>query len=128
MGAQTCSNCGKRFYITSAGWGYAYSGKYTCSYRCMREMRENDVTKEQKQEIRRLLAEGLGTQEVAEKTGTTVKVVGGIKGQMRIQKQPDAPDSNPRTTNDLDQMVISLIRDMVDLIKAIYGGQHDPTD
>lgn len=69
MSVERCACCGKDFEKNAGGWGYAYNGSYTCSYRCMRKMKEEDqVTEEQKKIVDEL--EGKMTaQEIAEKAG-----------------------------------------------------------
>ena len=55
-----CENCGTKIFIGAQGWGYAYDGKYTCTYKCMREMRRRDrmlMQEEKKPEVDRLAAE-----------------------------------------------------------------------
>lgn len=41
---KTCPACGKRFSITCTEqeWGYAYGGRLTCTYHCMRDMERKD--------------------------------------------------------------------------------------
>lgn len=69
MSVERCACCGKDFEKNAGGWGYAYNGSYTCSYRCMRKMKEEDqVTEEQKKIVDEL--EGKMTvKEIAEKAG-----------------------------------------------------------
>lgn len=69
MSVERCACCGKEFEKNAGGWGYAYNGSYTCSYRRMRKMKEEDqVTEEQKRIVDEL--EGKMTaQEIAEKAG-----------------------------------------------------------
>lgn len=86
MTIHTCPNCGKAFLVYGQ-WGYAYDGKYTCSYKCMRAMRSADMngeeinmplkkgqtprrlTEDEKQQIRKLRESGLTYREIAEKVG-----------------------------------------------------------
>lgn len=44
---RTCAKCRKTFYLTCREdmWGYAYDGKLTCSYSCMRAMERDDKPK-----------------------------------------------------------------------------------
>ena len=44
MMVRTCPMCGKtfEFYCDESEWGYAYDGKLTCSYHCMRDYERAD--------------------------------------------------------------------------------------
>jgi DNA-binding NarL/FixJ family response regulator len=128
MAIKKCANCGNAFFIPQTGWGYAYDGHYTCTYHCMREMRRNDMTDEQKHEVLKLLEEGLSAPEIAEKVGVTGKAVGAIKASLVRKGMAEAPVEAPvveeqtqqRELSETDRMVLILIRDMLDLIKVIY--------
>ncbi len=67
---QFCAYCGKAFQVFGGVWGYAYGGLYTCSYKCMRAMKEEDsVTEEQKRIVDELEGKGLTAREIAAKAG-----------------------------------------------------------
>lgn len=67
---QFCAYCGKAFQVFGGMWGYAYGGMYTCSYKCMRAMKEEDsVTEEQKRIVDELEGKGLTAKAIAEKAG-----------------------------------------------------------
>ena len=67
---QFCAYCGKAFQVFGGVWGYAYGGMYTCSYKCMRAMKEEDsVTEEQKRIVDELEGKGLTAKAIAEKAG-----------------------------------------------------------
>lgn len=70
MTPMKCARCGKKFLKTSLGWGYAYGGKYACSYKCMREMEKeaSKVTQDEKTRIDELAAQGLDSAQIAEET------------------------------------------------------------
>jgi len=145
-----CAYCGKYFRVTNSGWGYAYGGLYTCSYHCMRAMREEDVTEtmpmtqEKKERIDQLEEAGLGYEEIAKEIGMrTQQVVGYIGAKKRHgrkaekqtedagvteEKQEKKPEMPPRETRveirDLDgtaDRVLRMMEDMLEVIRKIYG-------
>lgn len=101
MGAMNCAWCGKAFTITSAGWGYAYAGRYTCSYRCMRKMEEEDsVTEEQKRIVDELEGKGLTAKAIAEQAGVNPQNVYDYQRKKRqeaggAERQDGGPEEKP---------------------------------
>ena len=98
MSVERCACCGKAFEKNAGGWGYAYNGSYTCSYRCMRKMKEEDqVTEEQKKIVDEL--EGKMTaQEIAEKLGVNRQNVHGYQAAKRKKAagtQTEKPAEKP---------------------------------
>jgi len=84
-GSMTCAYCGKRFRV-AGGWGYAYGGLYTCSYKCMRKMKEEDsVTEEQKKIVDELEGTGLTAKEIAEKAGVNPQNVYDYKARKKAK-------------------------------------------
>jgi hypothetical protein len=87
---EICANCGKPFMVYGDQWGYAYAGKRTCTYRCMRLMRARDIieyetgdiwmsknhflTDEEKEQIRVLRGQGLTYRKIAERLGGAVNM------------------------------------------------------
>jgi len=53
--------------MVRGGWGYAYDGLYTCSYKCMRAMRAEDLAGPQKREVKHM--EGFEPFEMKPKRG-----------------------------------------------------------
>ena len=129
-----CAYCGKMFRITAAGWGYAYDGLYTCSYSCMRAMqREDGMDEKQKEEVQRLMDEGMNAREIAEKLQINPKAVGGyVAGKMRGKTSAAVDFSVPAKPEmminggqpageDVRMAVVRLIQDMLDVLKRLYG-------
>jgi len=126
-----CAKCGKKFLKTSLGWGYAYGGKYACSYKCMREMEKEDtnVTEDEKKKATELSAQGVDNAQIAEELNVSRQAVGaylGRKGrrpEAEIETVPEtvkaAPEGPKTDTDELAQMVIALMTDMVEILKRI---------
>ena len=86
-----CAYCGKAFQVIGGVWGYAYGGLYTCSYKCMRAMKEEDsVTEEQKRIVDELEGKGLTAKAIAEKAGVNPQNV----FDYRRRKKLDAAAGN----------------------------------
>lgn len=92
------------------------------------------MTKEQKDKAFEMLEEGHSTQEIAEALGVTGNVIGGMKAQLARKakgkderREPKAEETiTPMITEEkrlgeTDQLVVKLIRDMLDVIRKIYG-------
>lgn len=96
MSVERCACCGKDFEKNAGGWGYAYNGSYTCSYRCMRKMKEEDqVTEEQKKIVDEL--EGKMTvKEIAEKAGVNKQNVYDYKRRKAAGTQAEKPAKKPK--------------------------------
>ena len=105
---ETCAYCGKAFLVYGNVWGYAYGGLRTCSYRCMRKMKEEDsVTEEQKRIVDELAGQGLTARAIAEKAGVNPqnvydyqarkrKEAGGEPQEKPAKKAPEkAPERTP---------------------------------
>ena len=130
-----CAYCGKQFRITASGWGYAYSGMYTCSYKCMRAMEREDnismMTDEQKKAVEQLRGEGLNATQIADRLQISAKAVGGyISGKMHGKQEsasitlpvPQLEISNEQpVSEDIRAAVVHLIQDMLDVLKKVYG-------
>ena len=131
-----CAYCGKQFRITASGWGYAYSGMYTCSYKCMRAMEREDgirmLTDEQKKAVEQLRGEGLRATQIADRLQVSAKAVGGyISGKMHGKQDtagsitlpvPQLEISNEQpVSKDVRAAVVHLIQDMLDVLKKVYG-------
>ncbi len=131
-----CAYCGKMFRITTAGWGYAYDGHYTCSYSCMRAMEKEDgirmLTDEQKKAVEQLRGEGLKASQIADRLQVSAKAVGGyISGKMHGKQEtvgsitlpvPQLEISKDQpVSDDVRLAVVRLIQDMLDVLKRLYG-------
>lgn len=128
-----CAYCGKEFRITTAGWGYAYDGHYTCSYSCMRAMQREDgmaVTDEQKMAVDAMMADGKSFDEICEALGTDRKNIrayyGARRKKIRNESQAEKPVPDPvpdqlPVNDDVRLAVIYLIQDMLDVLKRLYG-------
>lgn len=126
-----CAKCGKKFLKTSLGWGYAYGGKYACSYKCMREMEneDTDVTEDEKRKAVELNALGVDNAQIAEELNVSRQAVGaylgrkGRRAEAEIEAAPDtvkaAPEEPKTDADELAQMVIALMTDMVEILKRI---------
>lgn len=119
-----CAKCGKKFLKTSLGWGYAYGGKYACSYKCMREMEKEDtnVTEDEKKKATELSAQGVDNAQIAEELNVSRQAVGAYLGRKdrRAKAELDIAPEEPKTdTDELAQMVIALMTDMVEILKRI---------
>ena len=123
-----CAYCGKHFRITAAGWGYAYSGRYTCSYGCMRAMEREDadLTDEMKKQADQMMAEGKSFDEISQALGANPRELKGYYGG-RIRKvrngtkAAEEPQEAPAVSEDVRAAVIALIRDMLEVLKRLYG-------
>lgn len=125
-----CAYCGKQFRVTSAGWGYAYGGMYTCSYKCMRAMEREDadMTDVQKQQVEQLMADGKSYEEISQALGASTKELKGYYGG-RIRKvrnearaqAAEEPQAAPAVSEDVRAAVVALIQDMLDVLKRLYG-------
>lgn len=127
-----CAYCGKQFRITAAGWGYAYGGMYTCSYKCMRAMKREDagMTDEQKQQVEQMMADGKSYEEISQALGASTKELKGYYGgrirKLRNENQSEKPIPNPvpdqlPAGDDVRLAVVRLIQDMLDVLKRLYG-------
>lgn len=127
-----CAYCGKMFRITTAGWGYAYDGHYTCSYSCMRAMEREDagMTDEQKTAVDAMMADGKSFDEICESLGTDRKNIrayyGARRKKLRNENQAEKPIPNPvpdqlPAGDDVRLAVVRLIQDMLDVMKRLYG-------
>lgn len=126
-----CAKCGKKFLKTSFGWGYAYDGKYACSYKCMRELEKEDtkVTEDEKRKAVELNALGVDNAQIAEELNVSRQAVGaylgrkGRRAEAEIEAAPDtvkaAPEEPKTDADELAQMVIALMTDMVEILKRI---------
>ena len=112
-----CARCGKKFIMTSAGWGYMYGGKYACSYKCMREMEREDagVTEEEKKRAEEMDAQGMDAGQISEELKVSRHAVAAYLGSRRrkLEAAKDAPDE------DLKLMAIRLMDDMMEILKRI---------
>ncbi len=128
-----CARCGKEFRVGPGGWGYAYGGLYTCSYSCMRAMEREDVKNmlpdDQKQQVDLLYAAGKPIKEIAEALGADFSSVRAyIAGQSEknkaMKQKAKAEESAPEAAgvpDDVKALVVSLIQDMLDVLKKLYG-------
>lgn len=128
-----CANCGKEFRITYAGWGYAYGGHYVCSYSCMRAMEREDcgMTDEQKAAIDRMVGEGKSPQEISAAIGADIRGVNGyISAARRKLGRQAAEGAEVRSAESTAaaaeadgtrDTVVRLIRDMLEVLKKLYG-------
>lgn len=145
-----CACCGKKFEVTHTGWGYAYGGRYTCTYNCMRQLEKEDegrMTQEQKDQVSRLLEEGVTAADIANRLGIKTQAVydfksrilkkaeqkGGKPEQKQEKPAPVMPEKKaeaPRPAEkkqepvkrpEPDGTLIGLICDMMELIKRAYG-------
>ena len=125
-----CARCGKKFLKTSLGWGYAYGGKYACSYKCMREMEKEaaKVTQDEKTRIDELAAQGIENAQIAEQMNMSAQSVGAYLGHKR--RRETAPEAVMEDAlekmamaapeaDDLKRAVIRLMADMVEILKKI---------
>ena len=92
IGARTCPNCGKTFHVTSYGWGYAVGAQYVCSYKCMRQWEAEKMTKQEKEEVRRLAEAGKTPEQIARKLGLSEHAVAVSIGMLkkRLERYADA--------------------------------------
>ena len=103
MGLRECPLCGKQFFVGLHGWGYAYNGRYTCSYACMRGMgRIDEMTKQEKEQIDQLMAQGLASIKIAEMVGVKPQAVYDYKQSLKKQQAkaagtvpPEKPELKP---------------------------------
>ena len=124
-----CAYCGKQFRVTSAGWGYAYGGMYTCSYKCMRAMEREDagMTDVQKQQVEQLMADGKSYEEISQALGASTKELKGYYGgrirKVRNEARAQAADEMQAAPagDDVRLVVVRLIQDMLDVLKRLYG-------
>lgn len=136
-----CPNCGKVFDVSTLGWGYAYGSQYTCSYSCMRAMEvKKAMTREQKEEIKKLLGTGLSSVEIAEKVGVKPQAVYDFRHSLKEsgvdlskpekaaeEKPVQEPESKPveavepeDDALDMRAMTILLLHDVLAVLKRLY--------
>lgn len=144
-----CPNCGKVFDVSALGWGYAYGNQYTCSYGCMRAMEvKKAMTREQKEEVKKLLGTGLTSVEIAEKVGVKPQAVYDFRHAMKEsgadlskpekaaeEKPVQEPESKPIAEKvfepveavepednalDMRAMTILLLHDVLTVLKRLY--------
>lgn len=129
-----CAKCGKKFLKTALGWGYAYDGKYVCSYKCMRQMEKEDtsMTEQEKKEVDEMLAQGADKEQICTELGLSTQSVGVYLAHKRKKTEAqDAPEAVLETalekaekavsgTNDaMKAELVRLMSDMVQLLKRI---------
>lgn len=83
IGARTCPNCGKTFHVTSYGWGYAVGAQYVCSYKCMRQWEAEKMTKQEKEDVRRMAEAGKTPEQIARQLGLSERAVAVSIGMMK---------------------------------------------
>jgi transposase len=136
-----CPNCGKVFDVSTLGWGYAYGNQYTCSYGCMRAMEvKKAMTREQKEEVKKLLGTGLSSVEIAEKVGVKPQAVYDFRRALKeggadLSKPVQEPESKPIAEKvfepveaveteddalDMRAMTILLLHDVLTVLKRMY--------
>ena len=125
-----CARCGKKFITTSAGWGYAYGGKYACSYRCMRALEKEDkgLTEEEKTKVEEMSAQGVGIDQICEEMKLSWHAVAAYLGMKRKKEGVKAlteaigeatQAAKEPEGDDLKQAVIRLMNDMIEILKRI---------
>ena len=142
-----CAQCGKEFHVGPAGWGYAYGGLYTCSYKCMREMeKENErkmsegkqarkiLTDEERAKIDELAAQGFTNAAIAEAMEISRSVVGGYLGgknrgaaQTAVREQVAESVTMPQILSNIggkevpecDELTRMVVRLMADMVAIL---------
>ena len=106
MGTHWCPECGSRFYVGQAGWGYAYDEVYCCTYHCMRRMEAKDrmieenrhkLSAEEMAQIDKMTAEGIATPDIAKKLGVRRQQVAGYIGgkKRKLNRAPQEAEEMP---------------------------------
>ena len=123
MNRQKCAECGKEFEIGPAGWGYGYGSLYTCSYKCMRDMKRREaiknVTTEEKQRADELYAQGKNLDEIAQDIGVNkigVSTYLRKKAEREQQRAAEKPASPEGTKKDSRDMVLEILRGVVEIL------------
>ena len=136
MGERSCSVCGKKFFVSGDGWGYAYDGKITCSYHCMREMKREDwetMTDDEKKRIDALLEEGASKAEAAKTVGVHPQAVYDYTNKKErdrakgVKKSPIMKKTEPAECHELktagpvvsSREVLAILADVIDILKTI---------
>lgn len=130
MKATKCACCGAPiFYNEFLGWGYAYDGRYVCSYSCMRRLRSKDlpeemgemtkersytvISPEQSAEICELAQGGKGVTELARKYGVSTTT---IRKHLKKGQEPEtapAPTEEPDTkAADPEELPVAVLEEL----------------
>lgn len=128
-----CACCGVPIYYNEfLGWGYAYDGRYVCSYSCMRRLRSKDlpeemggtemakersytlISPEQSAEIRELAQGGMGVTELARKYNVSTTTI------RKHLKKGQEPETAPAPTDD------PVTKGIVALAET-FGSETKPT-
>ena len=134
-----CANCGTKIYVGAQGWGYAYDGRYTCTYRCMREMRRRDKMKEElKAKIEQLAAQGKKCGEIAAELGVTIHQVRSYLAAKRAAKRMSTKPAETADAVEVPEIiqnteakaaartdlaaVVDLMRQMLEIIGKMVDG------